>query len=167
MGINYLISGHSYNENDTAHSVIESAFRKNTLYTMAQWETAIQMAFKKSPAEVNVLTHRDIADFQNPDAFPEYSDVLSDKVYENDNSSLKKESKIYWSKLMRIKFSNKTQTKCSSSIIMETVNGSTLRFSSHQKLARATRGSWKNRGNNFFGSLQKCSIMFVCMRFGS
>ena len=105
VGINYLISGHSYNENDTAHSVIESAFRKNTLYTMAQWETAIQMAFKKSPAEVNVLTHRDIVDFQNPDAFPEYSDVLSDKVYENNNSSLKKESKIYWSKLMRIKFS--------------------------------------------------------------
>ena len=58
MGINYLISGHSYNENDTAHSVIESAFRKNTLYTMAQWETAIQTAFRKSPAEVNVLTHR-------------------------------------------------------------------------------------------------------------
>ena len=72
---------------------------------MAQWETAIQMAFKKSPVEVNVFTHRDIVDFQNPDAFPEYSDVLSDKVYENDNSSLKKESKIHWSKLMRIKFS--------------------------------------------------------------
>ena len=45
---NFLVIGHSQNENDNAHSVIEAAVWKHTLYTMAQWETAIQFAFKKS-----------------------------------------------------------------------------------------------------------------------
>jgi len=42
LTMNFLVTGHSQNENDTAHSNIEQAVRKRTLYTPDQWKTAIQ-----------------------------------------------------------------------------------------------------------------------------
>ena len=41
LTMNYLVSGHSQNENDSAHSVIEKATRKMTIYTIDQWHAAI------------------------------------------------------------------------------------------------------------------------------
>ena len=87
-----------------AYSVIEAAARKRKNYTVAQWETAIQFAFKKNPAEVDSLKYN-VINFQSHEAFPEYTNRLSDKAQENDIVLPNKESKVYWSKLMMIKFS--------------------------------------------------------------
>lgn len=103
LTLNYLASGHSQNENDNAHSVIETAVRKKKIYTLDQWETAIQMAFQKNSVEMIVLNHKDIIDFKNAKAFPEYANLLSDKISEGDRK-LSKENKIYWSRIMQIKF---------------------------------------------------------------
>lgn len=86
-----------------AHSVIEAAARKHTNYNVAQWETAIQFAFKKNPAEVDSLKCN-VINFQSHEAFLEYTNMLSNKAQENDIVLPNKESKVYWSKLM-IKFS--------------------------------------------------------------
>ena len=110
--LNFLVSGHSQNENDTAHSVIEKATNKRTIYTTAQWETAIQMASKSHETKVNVIQHGDIIDFQNPEVFPDYAQLLKDEVYEDgisteQNGKLTKKEmktwKVYWSRIMQMK----------------------------------------------------------------
>ena len=45
--LNFLVSGHSQNENDNAHSTIESGCHNRTIYTTNKLEILIQMAFKK------------------------------------------------------------------------------------------------------------------------
>lgn len=78
--VTYLVSGHSYNENDTAHSVIERMVTNKTIYTQAEWEATIQCSFKKNPCVFNVLEHHETIDFENPKAFPEYHEVLNEKL---------------------------------------------------------------------------------------
>lgn len=117
--LTYLVSGHSHSENDNAHSLIEQMSRKKTIYTPAEWETIIKCSFKKNVCDVIVLEHKDIIDFKNVDAFPEYKLVFNDKVEEimseeqkknqrmlNENMNLatRKVSKIYWSEIVEIKF---------------------------------------------------------------
>ena len=104
LSLNFLVSGHSQNENDNAHSVIEAAARKHTIYPVAQWEVAIQFVFKKTLEEVNSLKYNDVMNFQSQEDFPEYANILSDKVHKNDIVLPNKESKVYWLKLMMIKF---------------------------------------------------------------
>ena len=111
LTLNFFVSGHSQNENDNAHSVIETTARKHTIYTLAQWETAIQFAFKKNPVEQSLLNHQDVINFQSKEAYPDYADLLTDKVHVNDVKLPKKESKVYWSKIMRIKFSGENREK--------------------------------------------------------
>lgn len=41
LTLNFFVTGHSQNENDSAHSVIESAVSKMTIFATAQWETDI------------------------------------------------------------------------------------------------------------------------------
>ena len=103
LSLNFLVSGHSQNDNDNADSVIEAATRKHTIYRVVQWETAIEFAFKKNEVEINTLSHKDVIDFQNESFSPEYVNMLA-KVHQNDIQLTKKESKVYWLKLMRIKF---------------------------------------------------------------
>ena len=57
--LNFFVSGHSQNENDAAHSVIERSASKVPIYTTSQWETIILAAFKKNPPTVgcNTLTN--------------------------------------------------------------------------------------------------------------
>ena len=105
LSLNYLVSGHSQNENDNGYSVIEAAAWTHTIYTVAQWETAIQFAFKKNPVEINSLKYNDVINFQSQEAFPEYADILSDKVQKNNIVLPNKESKVFWSMLKMIKFS--------------------------------------------------------------
>ena len=51
--MNYLVSVVvTQNENDSAHSVIENATRKMTIYSMDQWHAAIDMSFRKNKVEV-------------------------------------------------------------------------------------------------------------------
>ena len=84
LNINYLVSGHSQNENDSAHSTIEGATRNAVLYTMDDWESAIRNSFISNEVVMNIIKHTDIYNFKSAAAFPEYKDMLEDKVYEDD-----------------------------------------------------------------------------------
>ena len=76
--LTFLVPGHSQNETDTAHSVIESHYRNRFVYKPNQWESTIQQAFK-SKCVVTVLFHNDIIDFKNVAYFPQHLIVLADK----------------------------------------------------------------------------------------
>lgn len=76
MSLNFLVSGHSQNENDNAHSVIEGFTRKKSIYTPLQWEDTIEEAFKTNTCIVNRITHSDIINLKSKEAFPEYALLL-------------------------------------------------------------------------------------------
>lgn len=93
--------------------------RRQSIYTPSEWEAVIQCAFKKNPCTLEVLEHNDIIDFKNTDAFPEYKEVLADKTEEimtaeqkvkqkalNESMNMpnRKVEKVYWSKIVAIKF---------------------------------------------------------------
>ena len=48
----YLCPGHSQNENDNAHSLLENASKSKFIYTTTQWESTITQVFKKNTCEV-------------------------------------------------------------------------------------------------------------------
>lgn len=95
--INYLVTGHSQNENDVAHSCIERHSKSKTIYNLDQWETAIQMSFVKNKLCMKRISHRDILDFKDCDNLYPYKDALTKDVLEENQ-------KVYWSKLMQVKF---------------------------------------------------------------
>ena len=97
----YLCTGHSYSENDTAHSVIEGYTRDRTLYTTPMWETAIQSSFKANKCIVSGIMHGDIIDYKSKECFPDYSDVLSNKKLTNSDGA---KMKIKWSSIKHVKF---------------------------------------------------------------
>ena len=87
INLTFLVPGHSQNENDNAHSVIEGACRILTIYTTTQLGMLIQMAFKKNVCNTTTLTH--IMNFRSKITFPQYISVLENKVFEErkqDNS---------------------------------------------------------------------------------
>ena len=105
LTMNFLVTGHSQNENDTAHSNIEQAVRKRKLYTPDQWRTAIQFAFQPGKVVVNSLRTEDVINFKCPESFPEYKAMLKDTTTENDiEVKNRKDAKVYWSKIMQYKF---------------------------------------------------------------
>ena len=61
----FLVPGHSQNENDIAHSVIEKHIRDMTIYTPAQWEVGSTQAFQRNKCIMTVLTHKDIINYKN------------------------------------------------------------------------------------------------------
>ena len=105
--LNFLVSGHSQNENDNAHSLIETKSRNKVVYTTEQWQTVIRMSFHKNNVTVTPISYKDIIDYKSKIAFPEYAFVLEDKVGEvsDDNTSV---SKIYWSRVMSVLFRKET-----------------------------------------------------------
>ena len=78
----FLVPGHSQNENDTAHSTIESHYRNRIIYTTPQWETTIQQAFVKNDCILETLCFDDIINFKSDECFPCYAKVLADKCVE-------------------------------------------------------------------------------------
>ena len=81
--LTFLVPGHFQNENDTAHSVIESHYRNRFVYTPNQ---------------------NDIIDFKNVDYFPQYSTVLADKCFpEEVKVSKAKVKKVMWSEIVQLK----------------------------------------------------------------
>ena len=103
--MNYLVTGHSQNENDNAHSCIESHTRGKTIYTLDQWELAIQMSFIKNKVKVFRIHYDDIIDFKNAKALHPYSNVLTKGATENyDEMHQDCQSRVYWSKIMQVKF---------------------------------------------------------------
>ena len=73
--LKFLITGHSQNENDTAHSIIETATRHKTIHTTDQWEMAITMAFKTHTPLVEVFDHTSVYDFKSPTSIPPLSSI--------------------------------------------------------------------------------------------
>ena len=97
--MNYLVTGYSQNENDWAHSCIEKHTKDMTIFTPDQWETAIQMSFLKNQVEVHRIGFEDIIDFKDSTGLHPYRNTLTSDTKENEDGS-----KIYWSKVMQIKF---------------------------------------------------------------
>lgn len=83
VSLTFFVSGHSQNENDTAHSNIESNCQKKHIYTTNQWETVIECAFKNNNVCVTPIAYKDVIDLKNKKAFPQYSYVTEDKVEDN------------------------------------------------------------------------------------
>ena len=116
--LTFLVSGHSQNENDTAHSTIETGYRRKTIFTTDQWESTIRNAFIKNVCKIETLMFDDIIDYKNPGGFPEYADVLKDKCVDisstststgqkhgnNGKTKAKKPNKIMWKSLVQVKF---------------------------------------------------------------
>ena len=129
VDITFLVSGHSQNENDTAHSVIEGHTKKLTIYTPSQWETNIQNSFQKNECNVYVLSHNDFINFKSKEFFAEYNLVLTDKAtvdvevspppkapktrfhISNFVKGKKKTKKIMWSKIVEARFVQSNPTK--------------------------------------------------------
>ena len=105
LGMNFLVTGHSQNGNDNTHSLIETKTRLRTLYTPAEWKTAIQMSFQPGKVFVSSLQSEDVVDFKNKNSFHEYATMLNDSTTENDEQfSNRKDGKVYWSKIMQYYF---------------------------------------------------------------
>jgi len=90
-------SGHSQNENDTAHSVIEKAASRIPVYTTPQWETLILAAFQKHLPTVHCLNYHEVIDFKDQAYFARFSRILRGNVSDNNGN------KIFWSKFMQMK----------------------------------------------------------------
>ena len=105
----FLVSGHSQNENDNAHSVIEMFSKKRFIYTTSEWEWTIKEAFKKNDCDIKVMMHDDILNFRSAVAFPEYADVLNDKCFILDSEGKKK--KVMWSSIKQVMFRITEPTK--------------------------------------------------------
>ena len=105
LGMNFLVTGHSQNKNDNAHSLIEMKTKLRTLYTPSDWKTGIQMSFQPGKVFVTSLQTEDVVDFKDKKSYSEYSDMLSDCTTKNDEKfSNKKDGKIYWSRIMQYHF---------------------------------------------------------------
>lgn len=79
----FLVSGHSQNENDTTHSIIERAASKMAVNSTAQWETLKISAFKKKKPVIECLSHSDVIDFRS-NYFPKFSKMIGSNVYDID-----------------------------------------------------------------------------------
>ena len=103
--MNFLVTGHSQNENDNAHSQIEQKTKLRTLYTPDEWAAGIKMSFKPDKVVVSRLQSDEVIDFKDKNSFPEYTALLNDSATENDESfANKKDGKIFWSKIMQYHF---------------------------------------------------------------
>ena len=74
-------AGHSQNENDPAHPVIESHYWNRFLYTPSQRESTLQQPFKTNFCQVTVLNFNDIIDFKSSLYIFQYSTVLAGKCF--------------------------------------------------------------------------------------
>ena len=102
LTLHFLVTGHSQNENDSAHSTIEMKAKNVNVYTTEMWEGVITCAFQKNDVAVRPIQYTDIINFKSKDAFPAYNLVLSDKIKVASNDGTLE--KIYWSRIMNIMF---------------------------------------------------------------
>ena len=88
----FLERGHTFNENDSMHSTIETALRKRTVYETTQLATIIEGARIANPYEVTEMTKNDFFDFKD----------LSTKVRNLDMTS--DGEKVRWTQIHLITF---------------------------------------------------------------
>ena len=82
--MNFIVTGHSQNENDTAHSNIGQFSRKSSLHTSPGSKSAMQFSFKPDNAVVNALKTEDVINFKDHEGFPAYLFRSKDTTMEND-----------------------------------------------------------------------------------
>ena len=63
--LNFLVKGHSQNEIDSIHSIIETATKQKKIFTTDQWQTAISMSFKKNTSNVEVFNGTSVNNFKD------------------------------------------------------------------------------------------------------
>ena len=105
--LNFFVTGHSQNENDTIHSVIETFTKKRHLYSTDDWESAVGMAFVHNRPDVIRMHFSDIIDFKTAGQNPLYKNILTKDTYTQN----KTKEKVYWSKPMKMKFNKSEPTK--------------------------------------------------------
>ena len=126
LGMNFLVTGHSQNENDTAHSSIESKTKLRTLYTPAEWKTAIQMSLQSGHCFVSNLRSAMVVDFKDKNSFPEYTAILADSTTEGDEKfKIRRMGRFTGLRLCSTNLSNQSPRNFTSSIITVHLIGST------------------------------------------
>jgi len=88
----YLEKGHTQNENDSVHSVIEHASRNIPIFTPQQWYSVVQSAWRVMPYTVVEMTGSRFYDFKD----------LSRKF--RNFSMAENGEKVQWHKICRFKF---------------------------------------------------------------
>ena len=86
----YLEKGHTQNENDSIHSVVESASRNISVYTTPQWAATVRHARPKQPYIVKEMSVEDFYDFKSMSTELKNfeTNVDNDKVYWNSFKTL-------------------------------------------------------------------------------
>ena len=56
--LSFLVSGHSQNEKENAHSLIETKSSNKVVYTTEQWQAVIRMSFHKNRVTVTPILQR-------------------------------------------------------------------------------------------------------------
>ena len=103
INLNFFVTGHSQNENDTIHALVERDARKLNTSTLDQWETVIMNALTKNTentqdkVKMTVINHSNVKDFKFAQHYPLYSKIFKSTCKENGNS-------VKWSKIMQARF---------------------------------------------------------------
>ena len=104
IGLNFLVTGHSQNENDSAHAKVEVAAKICIVYSPLEWQTIIRNSLRKASQGDPVVSidNTFIVNFKSKKHFPQYSDLFSRKTLFVNIAGEKEE--IKWSKLMQLRF---------------------------------------------------------------
>ena len=78
INMNFLVTGHSHNLNDTAHKNVETTTSHLKLFTTEMWSTAIQASFVEMPPQVEILDHTYFKDYKSKTTFPMFKKVFND-----------------------------------------------------------------------------------------
>ena len=99
-----MVTGHSQNENDSAHAKIEVAAKNCLVYSPLEWQIIIRNSLSKARKRDPVVSvdNTFIVNFKSKKHFPQYSDLFSGKTLFVNIAGEKEE--IKWSKLMQLRF---------------------------------------------------------------
>ena len=97
----FLEVGHTQNENDTIHSLIEGEKKGIDIYHPAQWNTVIATASKKKKLHVEPMSWEDFKSFNTP-LDSTYSYLIESRPREKNN--INKQVSIKWDEIMHVRF---------------------------------------------------------------
>ena len=110
LHLHFLVTGHSYNENDNCHSVIEKEASQSTVFTPEQWECIILNALTKKRRQVAItaMQHSDFHNFKFGPHLELFRNILKRKTTFTEGD---KQEAVLWSQVMHLKFTQKEPTK--------------------------------------------------------
>ena len=110
INLNFFVTGHSQNENDTIHALVERDAQKLNTYILDQWETVIMNALTKNSentqdkVKMTVINYSNVKDFKFAQHHPLYSKIFKSTYKENGNPEK-------WSKIMHARFTPHDQQR--------------------------------------------------------